>query len=201
MNGKIIDSDSDDYFIVSGREKQQLLEMSSQQHREEKSPVESDEGQYESSSSLIPNEEHKSGARSDIDSNEPSWKRSLMRPFRTVDDHPEDTQIQIPTLDTPAKFSFRKLWAFTGPGFLMCIAYLDPGNIESDLQQGAIAGYNLLWVLLWSTFLGFCLQSLSARLGAVTGRNLAEHCREQYTFVSTYLVFSTFRHKIVAYQK
>ena len=43
-------------------------------------------------------------------------------------------------------FSFRKLWAFTGPGFLMSIAYLDPGNIESDLQTGAVAGFSLLWV-------------------------------------------------------
>lgn len=41
------------------------------------------------------------------------------------------------------KFSFRRLWAFTGPGFLMSIAYLDPGNIESDLQQGAIAKYKV----------------------------------------------------------
>jgi len=41
-------------------------------------------------------------------------------------------------------FSFRKLWAFTGPGFLMSIAYLDPGNIESDLQSGAIAGFKVI---------------------------------------------------------
>lgn len=40
-------------------------------------------------------------------------------------------------------FSFRKLWAFTGPGFLMSIAYLDPGNIESDLQSGAVAGFKV----------------------------------------------------------
>ena len=97
-------------------------------------------------------------------------------------------QIMVPVPQTnDYKFSFRKLWAFTGPGFLMCIAYLDPGNIESDLQQGTVAKYNLLWVLLWSTFLGFCLQSLSARLGCVTGMNLSEHCRDQLPFVSNFI--------------
>ena len=77
-----------------------------------------------------------------------------------------------------AGFSFKKLWAFSGPGFLMSIAYLDPGNIESDLQSGATAGYQLLWLLMVSTFLGLLLQRLSARLGVVSGRNLAEACRE-----------------------
>lgn len=60
-------------------------------------------------------------------------------------------------------FSFRALWAFTGPGFLMSIAYLDPGNIESDLKSGAVARYQLLWVLMFSTILGLVMQRLSAR--------------------------------------
>lgn len=68
-------------------------------------------------------------------------------------------------LDLQAKFSFKKLWAFTGPGFLMSIAYLDPGNIESDLQSGTIAQYKLLWVLLSATILGLLMQRLAARLG------------------------------------
>ncbi|CAJ1051730.1 natural resistance-associated macrophage protein 2-like isoform X2 [Xyrichtys novacula] len=77
-------------------------------------------------------------------------------------------------------FSFRKLWAFTGPGFLMSIAYLDPGNIESDLQSGAKAGFKLLWVLLGATVIGLLLQRLAARLGVVTGMHLAEVCNRQY---------------------
>ncbi|XP_030584622.1 natural resistance-associated macrophage protein 2-like isoform X2 [Archocentrus centrarchus] len=80
-------------------------------------------------------------------------------------------------------FSFRKLWAFTGPGFLMSIAYLDPGNIESDLQSGAKAGFKLLWVLLVSTIIGLLLQRLAARLGVVTGMHLAEVCNRQYSTV------------------
>ncbi|XP_010936565.1 metal transporter Nramp2 [Elaeis guineensis] len=77
-------------------------------------------------------------------------------------------------------FSWRKLWRFTGPGFLMCIAFLDPGNLEGDLQSGAIAGYSLLWLLLWATVMGLLIQLLSARLGVATGRHLAELCREEY---------------------
>ncbi|KAB1214858.1 Metal transporter Nramp3 [Morella rubra] len=77
-------------------------------------------------------------------------------------------------------FSWKKLWLFTGPGFLMSIAFLDPGNLEGDLQAGAIAGYSLLWLLLWATAMGLLVQLLAARLGVATGRHLAELCRDEY---------------------
>lgn len=77
-----------------------------------------------------------------------------------LDTYFSDEKIRIPERDG---FSFRKLWAFTGPGFLMSIAYLDPGNIESDLQSGTVAKYQLLWVLLTATVLGLLVQRLSAR--------------------------------------
>lgn len=77
-------------------------------------------------------------------------------------------------------FSWKKLWLFTGPGFLMSIAFLDPGNLEGDLQAGAIAGYSLLWLLMWATAMGLLVQLLSARLGVATGRHLAELCRDEY---------------------
>ncbi|CAH8346969.1 unnamed protein product [Eruca vesicaria subsp. sativa] len=77
-------------------------------------------------------------------------------------------------------FSWKKLWLFTGPGFLMSIAFLDPGNLEGDLQAGAVAGYSLLWLLMWATAMGLLVQLLSARLGVATGRHLAELCREEY---------------------
>ncbi|XP_072927290.1 natural resistance-associated macrophage protein 2-like [Hemitrygon akajei] len=93
----------------------------------------------------------------------------------------ENTEEKIPIPNSNStQFSFRKLWAFTGPGFLMSIAYLDPGNIESDLQSGAVAGFKILWVLLLATIIGLMLQRLSARLGAVTGMQLAEVCRRKY---------------------
>lgn len=91
-----------------------------------------------------------------------------------------DEKIVIPDIDGDSCFSFRKLWACTGPGFLMSIAYLDPGNIESDLQSGSIAQYKLLWVLMSATVLGLVMQRLSARLGVVTGLHLAELCYRQY---------------------
>ncbi|WVZ59818.1 hypothetical protein U9M48_009913 [Paspalum notatum var. saurae] len=77
-------------------------------------------------------------------------------------------------------FSWRKLWLFTGPGFLMSIAFVDPGNIEGDLQAGATAGGTLLWVLFWATAMGLLVQLHAARLGVATGRHLAELCRDEY---------------------
>uniref|UniRef100_A0A8C2G619 Solute carrier family 11 member 2 n=1 Tax=Cyprinus carpio TaxID=7962 RepID=A0A8C2G619_CYPCA len=90
-----------------------------------------------------------------------------------------DTQTNVVIIS----LDFRKLWAFTGPGFLMSIAYLDPGNIESDLQSGARAGFKLLWVLLGATIIGLLLQRLAARLGVVTGMHLAEVCNRHYPTV------------------
>ncbi|KAM5565799.1 metal transporter Nramp2-like [Rosa sericea] len=86
----------------------------------------------------------------------------------------DDDSTQVPP------FSWKKLWLFTGPGFLMSIAFLDPGNLEGDLQAGAIAGYSLLWLLMWATAMGLLVQLLSARLGVATGRHLAELCRDEY---------------------
>ena len=83
-------------------------------------------------------------------------------------------------VDSVPPFSWKKLWLFTGPGFLMCIAFLDPGNLEGDLQSGAIAGYSLLWLLMWATIMGLLIQLLSARIGVATGKHLAELCREEY---------------------
>lgn len=89
-------------------------------------------------------------------------------------------EVDIPEDTSGSCFSWKLLWAYTGPGWLMSIAYLDPGNLESDLQAGAYTGFELIWVLFWATVIGFALQVLAARLGTVTGKNLAEVCREEY---------------------
>ena len=91
-----------------------------------------------------------------------------------------DTDEEGADIDFLPKFSWRKLWMFAGPGFLMSIAYLDPGNIESDLQSGATAGYALLWLLMWATIMGLIIQKLAARLGVATGSHLAELCKDEY---------------------
>lgn len=90
-------------------------------------------------------------------------------------------EIQVEIDDAPdTAFSWRKLWAFTGPGFLMSIAYLDPGNIESDLQAGAISYFKLIWVLLIAHIMGLLLQRLAARLGVVSGKHMAEVAYSYY---------------------
>ncbi|KAK9756879.1 hypothetical protein RND81_01G126900 [Saponaria officinalis] len=86
-------------------------------------------------------------------------------------------------------FSWKKLWFFTGPGLLMSIGFLDPGNLEGDSQVGAIAGYSLLWLLMWATAMGFLIQLLSARLGVATGRHLAELCRDEYPNLARLLLW------------
>ncbi|CEG42329.1 metal ion (mn2-iron) transporter family [Plasmopara halstedii] len=86
-------------------------------------------------------------------------------------------EIQAPNEEpTTHGFSWRTLWVYAGPGWLMSVAYVDPGNLESDLQAGAYAGYQLTWVLFGATVMGLFLQVLAARLGVVTGKNLAEMC-------------------------
>ena len=95
-----------------------------------------------------------------------------------VEEYEEDDDVDSSARAPP--FSWKKLWLFTGPGFLMSIAFLDPGNLEGDLQSGAVAGYSLLWLLMWATAMGLLIQLLSARLGVATGRHLAELCREEY---------------------
>jgi natural resistance-associated macrophage protein 2 len=80
-----------------------------------------------------------------------------------------------------SKFSFKKLWKYTGPGFLMSIAFIDPGNLESDIQSGVQSGYKLIWVLFYSTLIGFILQMLTVRLGLSTGLNLAQICKREYS--------------------
>lgn len=77
-------------------------------------------------------------------------------------------------------FSWSKFWAYTGPGWLMSMAYLDPGNLEADLQSGAYTRYELLYVVLLSTLAGGFYQVLAARLGTVTGKHLAQLCRSEY---------------------
>lgn len=72
------------------------------------------------------------------------------------------------------------MFAFAGPAYLVSVGYMDPGNWATDIEGGARFGYQLLWVLLLSNAMAILLQTLSARLGIVTGRDLAQACREAY---------------------
>src|SRR5713226_5000195 len=76
---------------------------------------------------------------------------------------------------------FRKILAFAGPGYLVAVGYMDPGNWATDLGGGAKFGYTLLSVVLISNLMAMFLQALSAKLGIATGRDLAQACRNHFS--------------------
>ncbi len=83
---------------------------------------------------------------------------------------------------------WRRAFAFVGPAYLVSVGYMDPGNWATDIAGGAQFGYTLLWVLLMSNMMAVLLQTLSARLGIVTGFDLAQGCRREYPpFIRVFL--------------
>jgi manganese transport protein len=74
----------------------------------------------------------------------------------------------------------RALWPFLGPAFIAAVAYVDPGNFATNISGGAQFGYLLLWVILTSNLMAMLIQSMSAKLGIATGKNLPEVCRERF---------------------
>jgi len=86
------------------------------------------------------------------------------------------------SMPVPKGASFwRKMLAFSGPGYLIAVGYMDPGNWATDLAGGARFGYTLLSVIMISNLMAILLQSLALRLGIVTGRDLAQACRDHYS--------------------
>jgi len=100
--------------------------------------------------------------------NERHIRRSLSEVHGSVD----TTQVNRPV--------WRKILSFFGPAYLVSVGYMDPGNWATDLAGGSQFGYSLIWVLLMSNLMALLLQSLSARLGIVRGRDLAQANREVY---------------------
>lgn len=93
------------------------------------------------------------------------------------------------SIDTTARSRWRKLLSFFGPAYLVSVGYMDPGNWATDLAGGSQYGYQLLWVLLMSNLMALLLQSLSARLGIVRGRDLAQANRETYPPVINFILY------------
>ena len=86
------------------------------------------------------------------------------------------------SISVPKAASFwRKLAAFTGPGFLIAVGYMDPGNWATDLAGGAQFGYTLLSIVMISNLMAILLQHFCIKLGVVTGRDLAQACRDHYS--------------------
>src|SRR5262245_29422237 len=75
---------------------------------------------------------------------------------------------------------WRQYRAFVGPAFLVSVGYMDPGNWGTDLEAGAMFRYGLLWVVALSSVMAIIMQVISARLGVVTGKDLAQACRHYY---------------------
>jgi manganese transport protein len=78
------------------------------------------------------------------------------------------------------KGKLARILPFLGPAFIASVAYVDPGNFATNIQGGAKFGYTLLWVIVASNLMAMLVQTLSAKLGIATGKNLAEHCRSQF---------------------
>ncbi|KAL6296779.1 hypothetical protein ACE6H2_004921 [Prunus campanulata] len=91
-----------------------------------------------------------------------------------------DVDHNIDPKDDQQKPGWRKFLAHVGPGFLVSLAYLDPGNLETDLQAGANHRYELLWVILIGLIFALIIQSLAANLGVTTGKHLSELCKAEY---------------------
>src|SRR5439155_1725764 len=85
------------------------------------------------------------------------------------------------SLEVPRTGSWRKMWAFAGPGFLVAVGYMDPGNWATDLAGGSRFNYSLLFVIMLSNLMAILLQSLCVKLGVVTGRDLAQACRDHFS--------------------
>jgi manganese transport protein len=84
---------------------------------------------------------------------------------------------------------WKRIFAFAGPAYLVSVGYMDPGNWATDLEGGSRFGYALIWVILMSNIMAVLLQSLAARLGIVTGKDLAQACRSEYSKAASFALW------------
>src|SRR6476646_6025869 len=103
---------------------------------------------------------------------EPGWRHTRVAP---------SLQEVYRTVPVASASFYRKLLAFAGPGYLVAVGYMDPGNWATDLAGGSRFGYTLLSVVLLSNIMAVLLQGLASKLGIVTGRDLAQACRDHYS--------------------
>src|SRR5438034_11605356 len=107
---------------------------------------------------------------------EPGWRRARVAP---------SLQEVYRTIPVGHATFLRKLLAFAGPGYLVAVGYMDPGNWATDLAGGSQFGYTLLSVVLISNLTAILLQGLASKLGIVTGRDLAQACRDHFSRPTT----------------
>jgi manganese transport protein len=113
----------------------------------------------------------------------------LTNPSRTKPSLTEQTTHGIREVLAGRRRGFRSALLFAGPAVIISIAYMDPGNYATNIQAGAAFGYGLLWVVLMASLIAMLFQALSAKLGIVTGKNLAEMCRAQFSSPVVYAMW------------
>jgi manganese transport protein len=106
-----------------------------------------------------------------------------------TNDHISLSEVHESVDPSKATNRWKKLLAFFGPAYLVSVGYMDPGNWATDISGGSQFGYSLIWVLLMSNFMALLLQSLSARLGIVRGRDLAQCNREVYPPAVNFILY------------
>ncbi len=93
------------------------------------------------------------------------------------------------SVSIPQGHWWKRLLAFAGPAYMVAVGYMDPGNWATDIAAGSTFGYRLIWILLMSNLMAVLLQTLAARLGLVTGRDLAQACRDSYSPTVRWILF------------
>ena len=101
--------------------------------------------------------------------------------FRRAGRRPSLSEVHASIAVPQGGIWLRRFLAFAGPGYMVSVGYMDPGNWATDIAGGARFGYTLLSVILLSNLMAILLQALAARLGIVTGRDLAQACRDSYS--------------------
>jgi manganese transport protein len=124
--------------------------------------------------------------------NNPAGTRSLAARERSLED--VYASVRIP----PAGQPWRRMLAFLGPGFLIAVGYMDPGNWATDLAGGSRYGYTLLFVVMASNLMAVLLQSLALKLGIATDRDLAQTCRDQYSQPASWTLWGLAEIAIIA---
>jgi manganese transport protein len=105
--------------------------------------------------------------------------------------HPPDKSLEEVhhSVETRHPKLWKRIFAFAGPAYLVSVGYMDPGNWATDLEGGSRFGYSLIWVILMSNMMAVLLQTLAARLGIVTGKDLAQACRSEYSKWASYALW------------
>src|SRR5512138_2011184 len=122
-------------------------------------------------------------------STEPDAASQQLDGWRSAPDAPSLREVHG-SIAVPTQAGFwRKMLAFAGPGYLVAVGYMDPGNWATDLAGGAQYGYALLSVIMMSNLMAILLQALAARLGIASGRDLAQACRDSYSRGTTVVLW------------